>query len=94
MRIRFEAAGKPCEYHRNPFLGGARLRVGTEVMALQGALDPHTQFGFTLARAWERTIDGHTIRIEKERPLFLAAFRHQRYRVFVDGLLVADESGF
>lgn len=94
MRIRFEVAGTPCEYHRNPFLGGARLRVGPEVMALQGAIDPRTQIGFTLSRAWERSFDGHTIRIEKDRPLLLAGLRPQRYRVLVDGQLVADESGF
>jgi hypothetical protein len=94
MRIRFEVAETPCEYHRNPFLGGARLRVGPDVVALQSAIDPRTQIGFTLSRAWERSFKGHTIRIEKDRPLVLAGVRPQRYRVFVDGQLVADESGF
>jgi hypothetical protein len=94
MRIRFEVAGTPCEYRRNPFTGAAQLRVGPEVVSLQGAIDPRTQIGFTLSRAWERSFEGHTIRIEKDRAVILAGFRPQRYRVSVDGQLVVQESGF
>jgi len=94
MRIRFEVAGTPCEYHRDPLLGGAQLRIGPDVVALQSAIDPRTQVGFTLSRAWERSFDGHTIRIEKDRALILSGLRPQRYRVFVDGQLIVKKEGF
>lgn len=60
---------------------------------LQHPLNPITHFDFRLTRCWEHRINGHMVRIEKTRPLFLAGVRNQRYRVFVDGALVANTEG-
>ena len=35
----------------------------------------------------------HAVRIEKKRKLFLAGLRNQKYRVFVDGRLIAEHEG-
>jgi hypothetical protein len=36
----------------------------------------------------------HAVRIEKERKLFLAGLRKQKYRVFVDHQLIREYEGF
>ena len=35
----------------------------------------------------------HAVRIEKERKLFLAGLRNQKYRVYVDGRLIKEYEG-
>jgi hypothetical protein len=35
----------------------------------------------------------HSVRIEKERKLFMAGLRKQKYRVYVDGRLLSEYEG-
>jgi len=49
-----------------------------------------------LTKRYEFTVgaqEQHQIAIEKKRKLFLAGFRPQQYRVFVDGQLVQTHEG-
>jgi hypothetical protein len=54
---------------------------------------------FSLSRVKEYTLnvgtrERHVVRIEKERKLFLAGLRQQKYRVFIDNKLVREYEGF
>ncbi len=92
MRIQFSVDGVPAEYHRDPALGSASLRVGDRKVTLQSVFDPRTHFHFGSSRTWERSIGDHVVRVEKTRP-FVAVSGH-RYRIFVDGQLVAEQEGY
>ena len=49
-----------------------------------------------MIRGWEFEVgeqEKHAIRIEKERPVILAAIRPHSYRLFIDGLLASEYSG-
>ncbi|HEX7491851.1 MAG TPA: hypothetical protein VF337_09140 [Candidatus Limnocylindrales bacterium] len=94
MRIAFTIDNVPCEFHRDPFTGGAQLRCGSETTKLQSGLDPRTSFSVKLLRSWERQVGPHLVRIEKDRPLLFAGFRPSDYRIFVDGQLIAQQNGF
>jgi hypothetical protein len=52
---------------------------------------------FPLIRSWDLEVgeaEKHHVRIEKERPLLLAGFRAQKFRIYVDGELVLEKRGF
>jgi hypothetical protein len=94
MRIQFEVDGEPVEFHRSWFTGRAELRLRGEVVPLQCALDPTTHFSLTLTQIWKHWIGEHEVVIEKVRPLVLAGFRAHAYQVVVDGVVVAQETGY
>ena len=50
-----------------------------------------------LVKHWTLNLDGpepHQVVIEKERKRWLAGLRPQKYRVFVDGVLLLEHEGF
>jgi hypothetical protein len=94
MRLTFEVNGNPVEYSRNWVTGQAVLKTGTETIVLQSPLRLTTHFDVRLTKDWRCSVGGHDVRIEKQRPLLLAGFRPQTYRVFVDGELVQERKGF
>jgi hypothetical protein len=54
------------------------------------------QVGFQMIRGWEFEVgrqEKHAIRIEKERPVILAALRPHIYRLFIDGQLASEYRG-
>jgi len=54
-------------------------------------------FSLHLTKKWEFSVgegEPHKVTIEKERKLILAGFRKQKYRAFVDSVLVAEHEGF
>lgn len=54
------------------------------------------QTALKLIRGWEFEVGGeepHAIRIEKERPVILAALRPHTYRLFIDGQLTNEYRG-
>lgn len=53
-------------------------------------------FSLSLVRKFEFDVgasERHRVRIEKERKLFLAGVRNQKYRVYVDGQLIREYEG-
>jgi hypothetical protein len=94
MRIEFAAGQTQCVFTRSHLWGGAKLRTGDQVRTLQSALNPATAFSMRLLRAWEVLVDGHTVRIEKRRPLLFPAWLPHKYVVFVDGMVVDSRSGY
>jgi hypothetical protein len=94
MLIRFEVAGETVEFYRNWFTGRTELRRGDRIIPLLSALDPTAHFSLTLTRVLQHRLGNHDITIEKVRPLLFAGFRPQSYRVLVDGVEVAQRSGY
>ena len=53
-------------------------------------------FSMSLVKVYEfyvGTNERHAVRIEKQRKLFLAGLRPQKYRVYVDGRLIEEHEG-
>jgi hypothetical protein len=54
-------------------------------------------FSLSLVKKYEFVVgsyERHNVRIEKERKLFLAGLRKQKYRVYVDEHLIREYEGF
>jgi hypothetical protein len=94
MEIDFEIDGAPARYSRNWFTGLATLSVAGKPVTLQSVWNPATHFSFPLKRSWTMTVQGHNVVIEKVRPLLLAGLRPQSYRITIDGVLVAETTGY
>ena len=94
MLIAFKVGETLVEFRRNWFTGIASLNTPTETIQLQSFSDISTHFSVKLTTSWSCTISGLNVVIEKTRPLFLAGFRPQHYKVFVDGSLALEQSGF
>src|SRR5215475_8725174 len=94
MQIEFTLDGAVAEFRRNWFTGRAELRIDGNVELLQSPLDPGTHFQLSLTRRWVRQYKGRDVVIEVIRPLLVAGFRPQTYRVFVDGACVAERRGY
>ena len=94
MEIAFSIGDVPARLKRGWFLGGMKIETPNEVVWLQHPANIATHFSARLAQAWDRSIGGHSVRVEKVRPLLVAGARPQEFRVFVDGNLVAGASGY
>jgi hypothetical protein len=85
------------EFSRNWFTGAMQILVDGLRVAHQSPLSPATHFGVKLKRHYEfevGKVEKHKVVLENERPLLLAGFRAHTYRVFVDGQLVHQRSGY
>ena len=94
MELTFEVDGTSIKFSRNWVTGRCTLNTGTADEILQSSLNPLTHFSLNTTRRWQYSVKGHDVVIEKDRPLLFAGFRPQTYRVFVDGELVQQRSGF
>jgi hypothetical protein len=94
MKMVFKAGETPVVFHRNWLTGKALLTTPTDAIELQSLSDISTYFSVSLKKCWSSNISGHDVVIEKTRPLLLAGFRHQHYKVFIDGNLTLEQSGF
>ena len=82
------------EFSRHWFTGAVQTLVDGQRV---GYSSPFSHFSFTLKEYFEflaGKTELHKVLIEKQRPLFLAGFRPQTYRVFVDGQLVHEQTGY
>ena len=94
MKLDFEISGRKAEFTRNWFTGRTTLVVDGHPLTLEDPLDVGTHFSFELTRRWRKSIHGHELVIEKQRPRMFAGFRPQQFRVVVDGTVVAERSGY
>ena len=79
------------DFSFDQFAGNLEIRVDGEPLIKDFRL-----LSLKLTKRYEFTVGGqeqHQIAIEKKRKLFLAGFRPQQYRVFVDGQLVQTHEG-
>ena len=70
------------------------MTVAGQTFKLQSPWNPATHLSLRLTRIWEVDIPDHKVVVEKVRPLLFAGFRLNAYSIFVDGQLVAEESGY
>jgi hypothetical protein len=94
MKLTFDVDGTAVEFARNCFTGRSTLTANGERTVLQSPLNPFTHFSMQPRQRWQCTVNGKAIVIEKQRPVLLAGFRPQTYRIFVDGNLVVERTGF
>ena len=94
MEIVFKVGDSMATFSRDWMTGKATLAVDGEVRQLQSPLNPMTHFGLQLTRSWVADVHQHKVVIEKSRPRIFAGFRPQAYRIFVEGNVVAEKTGY
>jgi hypothetical protein len=85
------------EVSRNWFTGAMQILVDGRTVAHQSPLSPATHVSLALTRHYEFEVgstEKHRVVFEKQRPALLAGLRAQTYRVFVDGKLVHEQTGY
>jgi hypothetical protein len=90
MRLSFEVAGMPAEFHRNPWTGRAELRIGRDVIPLQNPFRLSAHFELRTRMVWRTKVGEHDIEIVKVRPRIFAGFRPQSFTISVDKCNVAE----
>jgi hypothetical protein len=79
-------------FHFNQLWGNLKISVDQKPLIKDFRI-----VSLKLIKSYEFSVgaeERHSVKIEKERKLFFAGFRKQRYRVFVDGALVKQHEGF
>jgi len=74
-----------------------RTLVDGRKVAQESPFSLFTHFSFHQKQRYEFSVgktETHKVVLEKDRPLLFAGFRSQIYRVFVDGLLVHQQTGY
>jgi len=94
MQIDFQIDGKPVQYFRDPIIGSSELRTPDGHIEIDSPLSVGTHLSFKLKKQKTVELYGHDVTVEKVRPLFFAGFRPMNYRIFVDGELRAEQSGY
>jgi hypothetical protein len=88
--------GTTIEFYRNSFFGSLTIRANGKRVYSISAFNPFTHFGVSLTRNYEFSLPGSEPRhvcITKERPLFLAGFRPNCYRVSFNGVEIGNFVG-
>ena len=79
------------DFSFDQFIGNLEIRVDGRPL-----VKDFRMLSLRLTKRYEFTVgthEQHHIAIEKKRKLFLAGFRPQQYRIFVDGQLVQTHEG-
>ena len=79
------------DFSFDQFVGNLEIRVDGQPL-----VKDFRMFSLRLTKRYEFTVgahEQHQIAIEKKRKLFLAGFRPQRYRIFIDGQLAQTYEG-
>ena len=93
MLINFLVGDIPVEFSRDQMTGRAEVKTQGGTLVLDNPLNPATHVSLSLTKEWRFNIGGTNVLIEKKRPLLLAGFRPSRYRVIVEGTVVAEQTG-
>ena len=100
MKINFTIPDDPpidVSIIRDPFFGKFTCKANGETYEIRGLYDLRTHFTFATTHNYRLEVGDdrrHLIEIEHSRPRFVAGFRPQRYIVKVDGVFVADKTGY
>jgi len=85
------------EFSRNWFTGRVTLDVGGATMSPVSPWNLSTHFALRLTTEYHITLgepEPHRVVIVRKRPLLFAGFRPHSYRVYVDDVLVQEQSGY
>lgn len=100
MRFTLEIGDKEksrMAFFRNSLTGSMETTVDGKRVAQQGLFSPSTHFSFRTRRRYEFLVgqtEPHKVVLEKERPRLFGGFRPQTYRVFVDGQMIHEQTGY
>jgi hypothetical protein len=94
MQLTFSVNGTPAVLNRSAFTGNASLDIDGKTVSLASAWDLTTHFSLKRTKIWRVEAIDRQVVIEKTRPWFFAGLRQQTYRVWVDGELVAEQTGY
>jgi hypothetical protein len=100
MRFTVEIGDKErsrIEVYRNWFTGTFHILADDKVVAQRRPLSLFTHFNVQMVRRYEFVVghmERHNVVVTHERPIFVAGLRPQTYRVFVNGQLVHEQSGY
>ncbi|MGB7203298.1 MAG: hypothetical protein WBD16_13700 [Pyrinomonadaceae bacterium] len=89
----FVVDGRPVTYRREGLTGESKILTPDGQIPLDKVLSPFTHFSLRLKKVNTCRVYDSEVVIEKTRPLFFAAFRPSKYRVFVNSHLVAEHEG-
>jgi hypothetical protein len=94
MTIDFDVDGKRVQYFRDAFLGQSEIRTPDGPITVDSPTDLGTHF--TFATKTEKTVDvyGRRVTVEKKRKQFFGGLLPADYKIFVDGELVVERSGY
>lgn len=79
------------DFSFDQLIGNVQIRIDG-----QPAIRDFRLLSLSLTKRYEFVVgvhERHQVAIEKKRKLFLAGFRPQRYRIFIDGQLVQTYEG-
>jgi hypothetical protein len=79
------------DFSFDQFIGNLEIRVDGQAL-----VKDFRMLSLKLTKRYEFTVgnqEQHQIALEKKRKLFLAGFRPQQYRIFIDGQLVQTYEG-
>ncbi len=82
---------------RNWFTGAMEILVDGRTVAHQNPCLPSTHFSLRLKRHYEFEVvhtEKHKVVFEKQRPAILAGLCAQTYRIFIDGTLIHQQTGY
>jgi hypothetical protein len=85
------------DYSWNWFFGTERLFADGRLIESRSAASPLTPFGTRRKRRCAFTVgapEAPQVVLERQRPLLFAGLRPHAYRLFVDGTLVHEPSGY
>jgi hypothetical protein len=85
------------EFSRSALSGTMSIKVDGKTVATKSAANLGTHFSLKLTRRYTFTVgtpEQHQVTIEHQRPLLFAGFRPQTYRVFVDGEVIEERTGY
>jgi hypothetical protein len=85
------------EFYRSSFWGSVWIKANGQKVLSRSALNPLNQISFSLTKNYEFSLPGSSPRhvcITKERPLFFAGFRPNRYIVTFNGHTLEEQVGY
>ncbi|MCA1557342.1 MAG: hypothetical protein LC731_02245 [Acidobacteria bacterium] len=94
MKFHFEVG----EYEKHLVIVNYDQMIGNLRISVDGhdVVNELRMFSLSLVKKYEFFVgvnERHAVRVEKERKLFLAGLRNQKWRVYVDGHLIREYEG-
>jgi len=94
MLIEFELEGRRLWYSRDAFLGQSEIRTPDGLIEIDSLSELGTHFTFKTTTVKTVDVYGRKVTVEKVRPQWFGGLRPAKYRILVDGELIAEQSGY
>ena len=94
MVIEFEIDGHRLLYSRDPFLGHSEIRTPDGAVEIDSLNNFSTHFNFDTTATKTVEVYGHQVTVEKVRYQWIGGLLPAKFRIFIDGELAAERSGY